>query len=148
MDEIAALAAVSKQTVYNHYGSKAELVVAAIEQANSTRGGPPGCAEAVRKFREATTQLLGMLNNPGAFSDIRIAQLNKAHVFYLPIVTKIEPGRDFYPAEDYHQDFLTRNPTFPYIVVNDLPKIENLKRLFPDLYRSDPVLVAAAASRN
>jgi peptide-methionine (S)-S-oxide reductase len=77
-----------------------------------------------------------------------IAQLNQAHVFDLPIVTKIEPDRDFYPAEDYHQDFVTRNPTYPYIVINDLPKIENLKRLFPDLYRSNPVLVAAAASRN
>jgi peptide-methionine (S)-S-oxide reductase len=77
-----------------------------------------------------------------------IAQLNKAHVFDVPIVTTIEPGRQFYPAEDYHQDFLTRNPTYPYIVVNDLPKIENLKRVFPDLYRSNPVLVTAAASRN
>ena len=48
-----------------------------------------------------------------------------------PIVTTIEPGRAFYPAEDYHQDYLTLNPTQPYIVYNDLPKIENLKRLFP-----------------
>src|SRR5438105_7013688 len=61
---------------------------------------------------------------------------------------KTEPGRDFYPAEDYHQDFLTRNPSYSYIVVNDLPKIEALKRLFPDLYRPTPVLVAAAAPRN
>src|SRR5437016_1504451 len=57
-----------------------------------------------------------------------IAQLNPAHVFNAPIVTKIEPGQDFYPAEDYHQAFLTRNPTYPYIVLNDLPKIENLDR--------------------
>jgi peptide-methionine (S)-S-oxide reductase len=77
-----------------------------------------------------------------------IAQLNQAHVFDATIATKIEPGRDFYPAEDYHQDFLTRNPTYPYIVVNDLPKIENLKRLFPGLYRATPVLVAAAAPRS
>lgn len=77
-----------------------------------------------------------------------IAQLNQAHVFDAPVVTKIEPGRDFYPAEDYHQDFLTRNPRYPYIVINDLPKIENLRRLFPDLYRATPVLVAAAAPRN
>jgi peptide-methionine (S)-S-oxide reductase len=77
-----------------------------------------------------------------------IAQLNQAHVFDASIVTKIEPGRDFYPAEDYHQDFLTRNPRYPYIVINDLPKIENLKRLFPDLYRATPVLVAAAAPRS
>ncbi|HEX3418356.1 MAG TPA: peptide-methionine (S)-S-oxide reductase MsrA, partial [Stellaceae bacterium] len=48
-----------------------------------------------------------------------IAQLNQAHVFNVPIVTKIEPGRNFYPAEDYHQDFLTRNPRYPYIVIND-----------------------------
>ena len=77
-----------------------------------------------------------------------IAQLEQAHAFDAPIVTKIEPGRNFYPAEDYHQDFLTRNPTYPYIAVNDLPKIENLKRLFPDLYRATPVLVATAAARN
>ena len=77
-----------------------------------------------------------------------IAQLNQARVFNAAIVTRIEPGRTFYPAEDYHQDFLTRNPTHPYIVVNDLPKIENLKRLFPDSYRANPVLVAAAAPRS
>ena len=77
-----------------------------------------------------------------------IAQLDQAHVFNAEIVTKIEPGRNFYPAEDYHQDFLARNPTDPYIVANDVPKIEALKRLFPDLYRATPVLVAAAAPRN
>jgi len=77
-----------------------------------------------------------------------IVQLNQAHVFDGAIVTKTEPGRDFYPAEDHHQDFMTRNPNYPYIVVNDLPKIEALKRLFPDLYRPTPVLVAAAAPRN
>jgi len=77
-----------------------------------------------------------------------LSQLNQAHVFDVPIVTKIESGKEFYPAEDYHQDFLTRNPRHPYIVINDLPKIENLKRLFPDLYRATPVLVATAAPRN
>ena len=61
------------------------------------------------------------------------------------IVTTIEPGRAFYPAEDYHQDYLTLNPTQPYIVHNDLPKIGNLKRLFPEVYRDDPVLVSEAA---
>jgi len=72
-----------------------------------------------------------------------IAQLDQAHVFGTAIVTRIEPGRAFYPAEDYHQDFLTRHPSYPYIVVNDLPKVEDLKRLFPDLYRSAPALVHA-----
>ncbi len=71
-----------------------------------------------------------------------IAQLNQARVFDAAIVTKIEPGKPFFPAEAYHQDFLTNNPTYPYIVINDLPKIENLKRLFADRYRDKPVLVA------
>ncbi len=74
-----------------------------------------------------------------------IAQLDQAHVYEKPIVTTIEPERAFYPAEDYHQDFLTKHPTHPYIVFNDLPKVENLKRMFPDRYRADPVLVSAAA---
>ncbi|MBB4193809.1 peptide-methionine (S)-S-oxide reductase [Rhizobium aethiopicum] len=70
-----------------------------------------------------------------------IDQLDKAHVFPKPIVTKVSDAAGFYPAEAYHQDFLTRNPTYPYIVYNDLPKIENLKSLFPADYRSQPVLV-------
>jgi peptide-methionine (S)-S-oxide reductase len=77
-----------------------------------------------------------------------ITQLNQARVYDAAIVTKIEPNRDFYAAEDYHQDFLTRHPGDPYIVYNDLPKIEDLKRVFPDTYRADPVLVAAARSSN
>ncbi|PKU24097.1 peptide-methionine (S)-S-oxide reductase MsrA [Telmatospirillum siberiense] len=75
-----------------------------------------------------------------------IAQLDAAHAFPAPIATRIEPGAGFYPAEDYHQDFLTRHPDHPYIVVNDLPKIAQLKRLFPDRYREQPVLVEAAAA--
>jgi peptide-methionine (S)-S-oxide reductase len=72
-----------------------------------------------------------------------IAQLNQAHAFSAPIVTTIEAGHSFFPAEDYHQDFLARNPTYPYIVYNDLPKVESLERLFPEVYRADPVLVGA-----
>jgi peptide-methionine (S)-S-oxide reductase len=72
-----------------------------------------------------------------------IAQLNGARAFSGPIVTSVEAGKTFYPAEGYHQDFLAKNPTYPYIVFNDLPKIEALKRLFPELYRPDPVLVGA-----
>jgi peptide-methionine (S)-S-oxide reductase len=75
-----------------------------------------------------------------------IAQLDQAHVFAGPVVTKIEPGRTFYAAEDYHQDYLARNPTYAYIAINDLPKVENLKRLFSDSYRGDPVLVSTAPS--
>ncbi len=72
-----------------------------------------------------------------------IAQLDQAHVFNARIVTTIEPGRTFYPAEAYHQNFLTRHPDSPYIVYNDLPKVQALQHLFPSLYRADPVLVAS-----
>ena len=74
-----------------------------------------------------------------------IAQLDQAGVFGAPIATRIEIGRSFYPAEAYHQDFLALNPTYGYIVVNDLPKIEHLKDLFPQSYSEQPVLVAARA---
>ena len=74
-----------------------------------------------------------------------IDQLGQARVFGQPIVTTIETGRPFYVAEAYHQDYLVRHPNQPYIVHHDLPKIENLKRVFPDLYRADPVLVGAAS---
>jgi peptide-methionine (S)-S-oxide reductase len=70
-----------------------------------------------------------------------IDQLSEARVFDRPIVTTIEPDRPFYRAESYHQDFLKRNPTYPYIVIHDLPKLVDLERLFPDLYRKTPVLV-------
>ena len=75
-----------------------------------------------------------------------IAQLDAAHVFGKPIATKIELGKSFFPAEAYHQDYLTRHPYQPYIVFNDLPKIERLKKLAPDRYRDKPVLVAARPS--
>jgi peptide-methionine (S)-S-oxide reductase len=73
-----------------------------------------------------------------------IAQLNQAKEFPTPIVTTMEPGKEFYPAEAYHQDYLTLHPDQPYIAFNDIPKVEALKRLFPNVYRSSPVLVAAA----
>jgi peptide-methionine (S)-S-oxide reductase len=77
-----------------------------------------------------------------------IDQLNAAHVFDAPVVTTVEAGKTFYPAEGYHQNYLTLNPTQPYIVYNDLPKIANLERLFPDRYRADPVLVTEASLTN
>ncbi|RVA30960.1 peptide-methionine (S)-S-oxide reductase [Mesorhizobium sp. M7D.F.Ca.US.004.03.1.1] len=75
-----------------------------------------------------------------------IAQLDQAKVFPEPIVTTLETGKTFYPAENYHQDFLTLNPTYPYIVYNDLPKVANLKALFPALYSEKPVLVLSASN--
>jgi peptide-methionine (S)-S-oxide reductase len=70
-----------------------------------------------------------------------IDQLSAAKVFPARIATRIELSKTFYPAEDYHQNYLTLNPSSPYIVVNDLPKLENLKKTFPDFYRATPKLV-------
>lgn len=70
-----------------------------------------------------------------------IAQLNASKSFSEPMVTKIESNAHFYPAEAYHQNFLNDNPDYPYIVVNDLPKIKDLQQVFPANYREQPVLV-------
>jgi peptide-methionine (S)-S-oxide reductase len=64
-----------------------------------------------------------------------IDQLNKAKVFSRPIVTQVVPLKAFYPAEQYHQNFLERHPHYPYIVFNDLPKVRQLQKQFPDLYK-------------
>jgi len=77
-----------------------------------------------------------------------IAQLEAAKVFPKPIVTKVEAYKGFFPAEGYHQNFLTLNPDYPYIVYNDLPKVADLKKMFPARYAEQPVLVPkAVASR-
>ena len=70
-----------------------------------------------------------------------VNQLQVARAFSAPVVTKIEPGKVFYRAEEYHQDYLERNPSNPYIAINDLPKIRDLQRVFSGLYRETPVLV-------
>lgn len=70
-----------------------------------------------------------------------VAQLEAAHVFPAPIVTRLERLSQFYPAEAYHQDYLIHHPESRYIQINDLPKIESLKRLLPSLYRAEPKLV-------
>jgi len=73
-----------------------------------------------------------------------IAQLDRAKVFRRPIATKLERLTAFYPAEAYHQDFLLKNPSYPYIVVHDLPKIASLKKVFPASYRDQPVTIETA----
>jgi peptide-methionine (S)-S-oxide reductase len=77
-----------------------------------------------------------------------IAQLNAAKVYPKKIATTLEPLNGFYPAEEYHQDYLTLHPSQPYIVINDLPKIENLKKIFADNYRDKPALVRDARASN
>ena len=69
-----------------------------------------------------------------------IAQLGQSHAFPRPIVTRVDPLKGFYAAEDYHQDYLINNPSSPYIAYFDMPKIENFKRTFPQLYSGQPVL--------
>ncbi len=73
-----------------------------------------------------------------------VAQLGAAHVFGAPVVTRIEKLNGFYAAEAYHQDFLIKNPNYPYIVYNDLPKIAALKQVWPGLYREKPAMLTDA----
>jgi peptide-methionine (S)-S-oxide reductase len=77
-----------------------------------------------------------------------IAQLTAAKVYKKSIVTKVGPLQAFYPAEDYHQDYLTLHPNQPYIVFNDMPKIENLKKIFAENYIEKPTLVSKAKVTN
>jgi peptide-methionine (S)-S-oxide reductase len=65
-----------------------------------------------------------------------IAQLDAVAVFPSAVVTRVDPLKAFYPAEAHHQNYLEKHPTYPYIVYNDLPKLRNLERLFPDVYRA------------
>ncbi len=70
-----------------------------------------------------------------------IAQLNQSKAYPKPLATTVEALQGFYPAEDYHQDYLARNPGSLYIVINDLPKLANLAQTFPRHYQDRPVLV-------
>jgi peptide-methionine (S)-S-oxide reductase len=81
-------------------------------------------------------------------ADAYIAQLNAAKVYRKPIVTKVGPLEAFYPAEAYHQDYLTLHPTQPYIAYNDLPKVEALKKVFAQDYIEKPTLVSSAKVTN
>jgi peptide-methionine (S)-S-oxide reductase len=77
-----------------------------------------------------------------------IAQLDKAASFPRRLVTQVTALNGFYPAEDYHQDYLTLHPSQPYIAYNDIPKVENLKKLFADNYLEKPTLVSSAKATN
>jgi peptide-methionine (S)-S-oxide reductase len=79
-------------------------------------------------------------------TDAYISQLNAAKVYSKPIVTKVGALQGFFPAEDYHQDYLTLHPTQPYIAYNDLPKVENLKKIFAENYIEKPTLVRSVSN--
>ena len=81
-------------------------------------------------------------------ADAYIAQLDAAKAYPKMIVTKVGPLQGFYPAEAYHQDYLTLHPNQPYIAYNDIPKVENLKKLFAENYIEKPTLVRNASVSN
>jgi peptide-methionine (S)-S-oxide reductase len=81
-------------------------------------------------------------------TDAYIAQLDAAKAYPKSIVTKVGPLQGFYPAEAYHQDYLTLHPNQPYIAYYDIPKVENLKKLFAENYTEKPTLVGAAKVTN
>jgi len=87
-------------------------------------------------------------NEQKKVAEAYIAQLNAAKVYKKPIVTKLGPLEAFYPAEAYHQDYLTLHPNQPYIVFNDIPKVENLKKIFAENYIEKPTLVSSAKVTN
>ena len=79
-------------------------------------------------------------------ADAYVAQLGAANIFKAPIVTRTDPDHGFFPAENYHQNYLNSNPTDTYIAANDIPKLNALKRSFPSRYQDHPVLVPSAAA--
>ena len=92
------------------------------------------------------TEIFPQTDEQAKIAKAYVAQLDAAKVFGKPIVTKTATMKAaFYPAEAYHQDYATLHPNNPYIVFNDAPKVENLKRMFPDAFRDKPVLVTDAA---
>ena len=87
----------------------------------------------------------GILEQQTKVANLYIRQLDKAKSFNSAIATTVELGKAFYEAEGYHQDYMYSNPSQPYIAVHERPKIEALRRFFPTLYRTQPVLVARTA---
>jgi peptide-methionine (S)-S-oxide reductase len=77
-----------------------------------------------------------------------LAQLEAAHVFPRPIATRIDAAGPFYPAEAYHQDYLTLHPDAPYIAINDMPKVRSLAALFPEYWQASPVTVGKLAAQD
>ena len=80
-------------------------------------------------------------------AELYVAQINQAKTFGRKLATTIERDKAFSAAEPYHQDYLIKHPTQAYIVINDLPKIADLKRLMTDVYREEPVSVGQTTSR-
>lgn len=90
------------------------------------------------------SEIFAQTNDQQRMASAYMAQLTRKGVYAHPIVTSIEMNTNFYAAERYHQDFVNLNPTYSYVAIHDIPKVHELQRLFPQLYRDHPVLVFAA----
>ena len=97
------------------------------DRAQSSGAGR-GHAGSARRFSSRTTK-------QKRIAEAYIRQLNDAHVFNAPIVTTVVPLDGFYAAEAHHQNFIARNPSYPYVVHNDLPKLEHLRKAYPELLK-------------
>ena len=91
------------------------------------------------------SEIFATTKDQKSIAEAYVGQLNAAKVYPKPIVTKISGLQAFYPAEPYHQDYLTLHPNQPYIAINDIPKVENLKKLFSQNYIAKPTLVSGSA---
>ncbi|WP_064692716.1 peptide-methionine (S)-S-oxide reductase MsrA [Rhizobium aegyptiacum] len=109
---------------------------AAHDPTQLDRQGP----DVGRQYRSA---IFPQTNEQATVALKYIEQLRAAKAFQALITTSVEAGKTFYPAEPYHQDYLNNHLDQPYIVIYELPRIETLKRLFPQHYREDPVLVSS-----
>ena len=116
------------------YGHLLQIYFSVHDPTELNRQGPDIGTE----YRSA---IFPMSDDQARVAQAYIDQLGQAGAFSRPIVTRVEAGQAFFPAETYHQNYLTNHPDDMYIEINDLPKIEHLKNLYPDLYRVDPVLV-------
>jgi peptide-methionine (S)-S-oxide reductase len=94
------------------------------------------------------SEIFTLNNGQKEIADAYIAQLNAAGVYKKPIVTRVGALKGFFPAETYHQDYLTLHPSQPYIAYYDIPKIRNLKKIFADSYVEKPTLVSNAKLAN
>ena len=112
----------------------------ALDPTEVNRQGP----DSGTQYRSA---IFPLSDGQAAVAMAYIAQLDAAHVFRRRVATTIEPAATFHAAESYHQDFLSLNPTYPYIVVNDLPKVRDLQRFFPERFVTEPVLVRAGGQK-
>lgn len=81
------------------------------------------------------SEIFYMSDSQKTVAEEYIKKLNDAKVFHKPIVTKVEPLKGFYPGPEYHQHYLDHNPTNGYIVAMDLPKIADLKKTYPEMYK-------------